>query len=189
MRRKRSRAYVTVKEPGTGNSALHYAFKGDSVDIAKLLLSYGSNPDAEDKKGVQARKLATSKGMKQLLATFDQKGALAFEDAPGTWVKSVSESGAKFWYNRATKEARWNKPPSAAWQRLLHQGHPTSYYNEVTGQRSTQETPAELPDDMVTEMTVQLRRSVAEGSFTRGEFSIVSSSLDLVRALQPCYSF
>jgi hypothetical protein len=45
-----------------------------------------------------------------------------------------THTGVPYWYNRHTLEARWNMPPSCAWQKVEVQNQPARYVNYVTGQ-------------------------------------------------------
>lgn len=135
-------AMAQVKEPASGSTPVHYAFQGGLVDIAKLLVAYGADLNATDKNGRKPRDFTPNAELKEIVKTWDEKGPLAFEDAPGTWIKSKSDKGDAYWFNVVAQEARWNKPPSAAWQRILFQGHPAHYYNSVTGQQVVHIPPA-----------------------------------------------
>eukprot|EP00798_Chlamydomonas_sp_ICE-L_P023285 gene23285-30521_t len=174
-------AVAQVKEPTTGSSPIHYAFKAGLVDISKMLLAYGADLNVTDKSGRKAREFTPAPALKELVKLWDDKGAMSFEDAPGTWVKSKNDKDDTYWFNVKTGEARWNMPPSCAWQRVLYQGHPSHYVNQVTGQTvatippalswrkvkqegdepmwynwalntSQLEAPDELPDELLTEL-------------------------------------
>lgn len=46
----------------------------------------------EDKAGKKAREFAPSKEIRDLITAYDADGALAFEDAPGTWTKQNKDA-------------------------------------------------------------------------------------------------
>jgi hypothetical protein len=128
-------ALVSAKEVSSGATALHYAISSNSVEIVHLLLQYGADPNVADKAGKKARDGSTNGSIQEYLRMWDEEGATAFEDAPGTWRKEKSEGGEEYWYNKAKEESRWNLPPSCAWQRVDVQNHPAEYTNSITGQK------------------------------------------------------
>jgi len=67
-----------------------------SVQVSRMLLAWGANPGAVDAANKTARSAADGKaGLEDLLALWDEHGAVAFEDAPGTWQRSSdADSGA-----------------------------------------------------------------------------------------------
>ncbi|KAG2453267.1 hypothetical protein HYH02_002590 [Chlamydomonas schloesseri] len=112
-----------------------------AAPMARLLLAHGADPTAKDKSGATARSLvpaasAASKELSEMLKQWEARGAMAFEDAPGDWLREEREGAAYFW-NPATGESRWSAPPSCAWQRVTVQGHPIKYVNSLTGQETT----------------------------------------------------
>ena len=40
----------------------------------------------------------------------------------------------EYWFNKETKEGRWDMPPSCGWQRMEVMSGPPQYLNYVTGQ-------------------------------------------------------
>ena len=80
--------------------------KTEALQIARLLLAWGADPKAVDKKGSSAHSLVgTNNDLADILTQFDADGAMAFEDPPGSWRKT--EVGADheapgscllFWY-------------------------------------------------------------------------------------------
>ncbi|KAG2432048.1 hypothetical protein HYH02_013118 [Chlamydomonas schloesseri] len=127
-------ALAKSKDPATGASPLHVAFQQNLPQIARMLLQYGADINVEDKAGKKAREFAPSKDIRDLIVAYDADGAMAFEDAPGTWTKQNKDAKEDYWFNSKTGESRWNLPPSCAWQRVDSQGHPIKYVNAVTGQ-------------------------------------------------------
>ncbi|KAG1657034.1 hypothetical protein FOA52_004121 [Chlamydomonas sp. UWO 241] len=129
-------ASINVKEAGTGASPIMLAFQNNLVPIAKMLLAYGADPEVAANNGKKASDVMASGAITALYAEWEKDGAMAFEDAPGSWVKSTDDSndGAVYWSRRDGKEGRWNMPPNAAWQRVEHKDAPPSYVNFVTGQ-------------------------------------------------------
>ncbi|EFJ44926.1 hypothetical protein VOLCADRAFT_109906 [Volvox carteri f. nagariensis] len=134
-------ALAKSHEPATGVTALHVAFKESLPGIARLLLAHGANPDATDKSGTAARAVASGKELSEILKLYDEKGPLAFESVPGSWLKEEKD-GSTYYWSPSTGEARWTPPPSCAWQRITVQGHPIKYINSVTGQEVTSVPPA-----------------------------------------------
>jgi len=132
---------VNAREPGSEVTALYLAAQANAVDIARILFAYGADPKSATKSGKTAADLMTSPGLKELLASWEKNGAMAFEDAPGAWVKS-EEDGKEYWFNKKTNEGRWNIPPSCAWQRVEVKGGPAQYVNYVTSQIVYQLPPA-----------------------------------------------
>lgn len=127
---------VSVKEPYTGASPILIAFQNNLPDIARMLLAYGADPEAQAKNGKSAEDVASSAAIKDLLDRWIKDGPMAFEDKPGTWVKATSATHdqSEYWYNKDTQEGRWNLPPSCSWQRVEHQDAHALYVNYVTGQ-------------------------------------------------------
>lgn len=136
-------ATINVKEPGTGASPIMLAFQNNLVEISKLLLAYGADPTVAAKNGKKASDVMTSSAIKELHATWEKSGAIAFEDAPGTWKKAKNDEDVEYWFNSEAKEGRWNMPPSCAWQRVETQDGPPQYVNYVTSQ-SVHYTPPAL---------------------------------------------
>ncbi|GIL50893.1 hypothetical protein Vafri_6859 [Volvox africanus] len=134
-------ALAKAHEPATGATALHVAFKENLPGIAVLLLAHGADPAATDKSGATARSVATGKEFVEILKLYDEKGALAFESVPGSWLKE-EKNGATYYWSPSTGENRWTPPPSCAWQRITVQGQPIKYINSVTGQGVTTVPPA-----------------------------------------------
>ncbi|GIL89853.1 hypothetical protein Vretimale_19272 [Volvox reticuliferus] len=135
-------ALAKSKDPATGATPLHVAFQQNVPQVAKLLLQYGADVNAEDKSGKKARDYAPSKEIRELIASYDNNGAMAFEDPPGTWTKQDKGAKDEYWFNGKTGESRWNVPPSCAWQRVDVQGHPIKYINAITGQEVTKVPPS-----------------------------------------------
>lgn len=127
-------ATVQGKCPTTGSTGLHIAFQFGLANMSRVFLAYGADANVTDKKGKKPIDLATSAEIKDMYKLWVEKGAIAFEDAPGTWTKQQSEKGMTFWYNKGTHEGRWDLPPSCAWQRVEEKGVATHYTNYVTGQ-------------------------------------------------------
>lgn len=125
-----------AEDPATGTTALHVAFQKNLPQVAYLLIKYGADPNTADKSGKKARDAATAPELHEMLQSYDNNGAEAFEDVPGTWIKSKGPSGEEFWFNVHTNESRWNTPPSCAWHRLPIHGntHPYRYINALTQQ-------------------------------------------------------
>jgi ankyrin repeat protein len=73
------RANASAVEPSSGQTAMTAAFSGTAVDVARLLLKFGGNPDAQDRSGKSARAVAKNKDLQQLLGLYDDAGAEAFE--------------------------------------------------------------------------------------------------------------
>ncbi|KAG2428347.1 hypothetical protein HXX76_010493 [Chlamydomonas incerta] len=124
---------------------LHLALQAGSGPIARLLLAHGADPNAKDKSGSPARSAAasSSKELAELLKQWDTRGAMAFEDAPGAWLREERD-GESYYWNPTTGESRWAAPPSCAWQRVTVQGHPVKYINSLTGQEVTRAVPPAL---------------------------------------------
>ena len=72
-------ANASAIEPSTGATAMTAAFSANAADVAELLLQYGGNPDAADSNGKTARAVAKKGKLQELLASFDEGGAEAFE--------------------------------------------------------------------------------------------------------------
>lgn len=136
-------ALAKSKDPASGASPLHVAFQQNLIDISKLLLQYGADPNVDDKGGKLARDYAPSAEIRALIESYDRDGSMAFEDEPGTWDRETKDSAEAYWFNSKTSESRWNTPPSCAWSRLDVQGQPIRYVNSVTGQE-THNVPAAL---------------------------------------------
>ncbi|GAX83439.1 hypothetical protein CEUSTIGMA_g10864.t1 [Chlamydomonas eustigma] len=132
---------VNAKEPGSEVTALYLAAQANAVDIVRLLLAYGADPKATSKSGKSAADLMTLPALKDLLTAWEKSGAMAFEDAPGAWIKT-KEDEKEYWFNKMTNEGRWNMPPSCAWQRVEVKGGPSEYVNYVTSQVVYQLPPA-----------------------------------------------
>lgn len=130
-------AQAKSKDPATGATPLHIAFQQNLVAIAKLLLSYGADPNEVDKGGKKARDFAPSKEIRELISVSDKMGAMGFEDEPGTWVLDKKGTKEQYWFNTKTEDSRWNTPPPCAWQVVEVQGHPVKYFNGITGQETT----------------------------------------------------
>lgn len=130
-------AIANSRDPATKSSPIAFAFQNGLVDIAKMLLAYGADINTADKSGAKPRDFAPTQEIAALIRAWDADGAQAFEDAPGTWVKTKNDAGEQYWYNVKTKDARWNTPPSCAWQRLEFQGQPNKYTNYITSQTVT----------------------------------------------------
>lgn len=65
------------------------------------------------------------------MALWDESGAEAFEDAPGTWTRHLAEGHeTPYYHNAATGESRFMQPPSCAWIKVSADGHPI-YVNQV----------------------------------------------------------
>ncbi|GFH13727.1 uncharacterized protein HaLaN_09667 [Haematococcus lacustris] len=137
-------ARANSKDPATGVPPVLLAFSTGQTEVARLLLAYGADIDMLDKSGKSARELQGSEDIAALVKLYDANDAhaLAFEDAPASWVKKSDEKGNPYWWNSARKEARWNIPPSCAWQRTQYQGQPAKYTNYVTGQTTAKLPPA-----------------------------------------------
>nr|BAA76863.1 Zys 3 [Chlamydomonas reinhardtii] len=115
---------------------------GGSAAIVKLLLAHGADPNAKDKTGASARSTAAAvKELADLLKQWDARGAMAFEDEPGAWIREERD-GQSYYWKPANGESRWAVPPSCAWQRVTVQGHPIKYINSLTGQETTRVPPA-----------------------------------------------
>lgn len=127
-------ATVQGKCLNTGSTGLHIAFQFGLADMSKVLLAYGADANATDKKGQKPIDVANSAEIKKMYSHWIQEGAVAFEDPPGTWTKQQNDNGVTFWYNKGTHEGRWDLPPSCAWQRVEEKGVATHYNNFVTGQ-------------------------------------------------------
>uniref|UniRef100_A0A7S3VHR5 WW domain-containing protein n=1 Tax=Dunaliella tertiolecta TaxID=3047 RepID=A0A7S3VHR5_DUNTE len=128
------RALAASVDPATGTNPLMEAFKLGLTEVGRHLLAYGADINTANKAGQKPRDFAPNKGIKELIEKFDDGGPAAFEDEPGTWFYTNNENGIPYWYNRHTTEARWNMPPSCAWQKVEVQHQPTRYVNYVTGQ-------------------------------------------------------
>ncbi|KAF5836190.1 zygote-specific Zys3 like protein [Dunaliella salina] len=128
------RALAASVDPATGTSPLMEAFKLGQAEIGKHLLAYGADINTANKAGQKPRDFAPNKGITELITKFDAGGPAAFEDEPGTWFYTNNENGIPYWYNRHTTDARWNMPPSCAWQKVEVQHQPKRYVNYVTGQ-------------------------------------------------------
>lgn len=124
-------------EPGSGTTPLHAAFQGGHADIARALLAHGADLNVRDKSGVAARAIAPA----DIVSAYDAKGALAFEAAPGSWLKEIKD-GRTYYWSPSTNENRWHPPPSCAWHRVTVQGHPFKYVNTISGQETTKVPPA-----------------------------------------------
>nr|BAA76762.1 Zys 3 [Chlamydomonas reinhardtii] len=121
---------------------LHLSMQGGSAAIVKLLLAHGADPNAKDKTGASARSTAAAvKELADLLKQWDARGAMAFEDEPGAWIREERD-GQSYYWKPANGESRWAVPPSCAWQRVTVQGHPIKYINSLTGQETTRVPPA-----------------------------------------------
>jgi hypothetical protein len=127
-------AIVQVKDPNTGMTPLHVAFSLGLTDMSKMLLSYGADPNATDKKEKKAIDVAASASIKEMYAVWLKEGAMAFEDPPGTWTKMKDEKGNTYYHSEVSREGRWNVPPSLAWTRSQHPSGPSTYSNFVTNQ-------------------------------------------------------
>ncbi|GLC40169.1 hypothetical protein PLESTM_001007800 [Pleodorina starrii] len=168
-------ALAKSHEPASGVTPLHLAFQGNLLNIARALLAHGADPNAKDKSGAAARSVSSSKDVGELVALYDKNGPLAFESAPGEWLKE-ERKGATYFWSPATGESRWTPPRPAA------PGSGSRYINSVTGQQltsvppalawakirgadelelwlnfavnvSSQSTPAELPAEMASELS------------------------------------
>ncbi|EFJ40493.1 hypothetical protein VOLCADRAFT_99690 [Volvox carteri f. nagariensis] len=149
-------ALARCHEPGSGTTPLHLAFQFNLPNIARALLAHGADPNAKDRSGVPARKLvplsssttrgsssSTARGnISELISLYDTRGSMAFESAPGSWLKEDRPGGSTYYWSPSTRESRWTPPPSCAWQRVTIQGHPVRYINTVTGQQLTSLPPA-----------------------------------------------
>lgn len=127
-------AVVQVKDPGTGMTPLHVAFSLGLTDMSKLLLSYGADPNATDKKSKRAIDVAASAVIKDMYGIWLKDGAMAFEDPPGTWRKMKDDKGNTYYHSDKSQEGRWNIPPSLAWTRTKHPSGPSTYSNYMTNQ-------------------------------------------------------
>jgi ankyrin repeat protein len=75
-----SNASPSAVEPSSGQSALTAAFAANNVNVAKILMAYGADPDKEDKMGKTARGFASrSSELSNLVKKWDDQGAEAFE--------------------------------------------------------------------------------------------------------------
>lgn len=184
-------AVITKTDPKTGNTPLHVALglvtskQPETVDVARMLLAYGADPDVKDSAGHAAREAAKDSKAKELIETYDALGAEGFEDEIGTWVKEQDEEeGKTYWVNTKTETTTWQTPPSCAWVREKDLNGVYSYENSVTGQslhrtpkalswrllmrngeyewynwvaNTTQEDPpAEVPEEMLEELQEQV---------------------------------
>eukprot|EP00955_Chlamydomonas_euryale_P050658 354622-Chlamydomonas_euryale.AAC.11 len=97
------------------------------ANIARMLLAYGADPEAQAKNGKSAKDVslflfdlpavgceirwacmhavASSAAIKDLLDRWMKDGPMAFEDKPGTWVKATSATHdqSEYWYNKDTQ--------------------------------------------------------------------------------------
>lgn len=66
------------------------------MQIARLLLAYGADPDQRAVTGMSARRMHhDDPDLKLLLQAHDEMGAMAFEDPPATWRRvQHDDSGA-----------------------------------------------------------------------------------------------
>ena len=131
-------AKVDGRESHTGNSSLLASVLAEDAQVAELLLAYGANPDTTNKLGVSPRSLGREKGsasekIASLFARYDDKGPMAFEDAPGTW-RVFAEGDRNYYQNALTQESQWSIPPSCGWTRHAKEGGLYVYSNKVTGQ-------------------------------------------------------
>lgn len=133
-------ALVNVKDPVSGSTPLHVAFSLGLNDLSKLLLSYGADPNATDKKSKRAIDVAASASIKDMYDKWLKDGAMAFDDPPGTWTRLKDDKGQTYYHSDITREGRWNVPPALAWQRAKHPNGPSSYSNYVTNQVSAYES-------------------------------------------------
>lgn len=135
-------AMIKVKEASSGATPLHVAFSSNQVAIAKTLLAHGADPNATDKANKKARDYAKTPQLKELVASYDKNGAMAFEDVPGTWIKGGTPGKSEYWFNTKSSESRWNTPPSCGWKRLEVAHQPYTYSNVITGQTTHGVPPA-----------------------------------------------
>lgn len=57
------------------------------------LEQFASSANADVPAVVPCAQFASSEGLKELLRLYDEQGAAAFEDAPGTWIRARNEKG------------------------------------------------------------------------------------------------
>ncbi|GFR50115.1 hypothetical protein Agub_g12265, partial [Astrephomene gubernaculifera] len=135
-------ALANSHEPMSGQTPLHVAFSLNFVTIALTLLEHGADPHATNQAGDPARQLASSPETAELLSRHEAEGAMAFESAPGSWLRAVDEEGDPYFWSPSTGETRWSAPPSCSWHRITVQGKPIRFINQVTGQQVTSLPPA-----------------------------------------------
>eukprot|EP00899_Mesostigma_viride_P028427 jgi/Mesvir1/876/Mv17442-RA.1 len=136
------RVHVELAATG-GRTPLLVAVEREHAEVVRLLLAYGADPDKNDTHGMTPRRLAEGEGSWEIMELFaqhkSQGGAEAFEDPPGTWLLFKSEPAGnapalEFFFNKATEEKAWSRPPVCAWDmRELDTGQRV-YFNRITGQ-------------------------------------------------------
>ena len=92
-------AKVETRDSKTGHTPLCIAALAKNTEMAKLLLSYGASPDDRSASGRSPRIIANEEKDVELLKVievFDQSGAAAFEDPPGTWL-AFSEGNHRYY--------------------------------------------------------------------------------------------
>ena len=92
-------ANVETRDSKTGHTPLCIAALAKNTEMAKLLLSYGASPDDRSASGRSPRIIANEEKDVELLKVievFDQSGAAAFEDPPGTWL-AFSEGNHRYY--------------------------------------------------------------------------------------------
>ena len=104
-------ALVGSKDPVSGMTPLHVTFSLGLADLSKLLLAYGADPNATDKKEKKAIDVAASALIKEMYASWLKDGAMAFDDPPGTWKKLKDDKDQTYYHSDVTREGRWNVPP------------------------------------------------------------------------------
>jgi len=123
----------------TRSVPLLVAVEKNSDAVVRLLLSYGADMDVPNKVGLTPRRAShmASDAIRLLFEIRDRHGPIGLEDPPGTWhLFDDKDRGMPFYFNPITQEARWMKPPSCSWRRMVVDVAQPIYMNEITHQTS-----------------------------------------------------
>mmetsp|Transcript_32536 Transcript_32536/g.92265 ORF Transcript_32536/g.92265 Transcript_32536/m.92265 type:complete len:373 (-) Transcript_32536:421-1539(-) len=126
---------ASLPAPMSGESPFVAAAKRLDPMMIRLFLKYGHSPDIADGHGDAPREVILDvevnplddsdvRAVLALLEQFDEGGAEAFEDPPGTWIRrKAKENGMVFFYNMFTHTSTYLPPTSCSWRMTTHPDH------------------------------------------------------------------